>query len=433
MDGQRRPVTASAPSAAPTAASAEASAGAPATGAIRSSRLSRLAAPLFIAVIVQSVANLLFHAVVGRALTPTEYGALGTVLAAMTLVAVPLSALQTASARATATAGLSSATARKLVVRTTLYSAPVVLVVLALSGPAAAFLHLDSTWDAAILAPTLLVAALIAVVRGLLLGVGRTGVVAGSYILSTVLRIGPGLALAAVAGVTGALLGTLLGELGALLLVAVAALRSPTGEVARLSGGDYLRTGAVVTGLFLFTTIDLFLARHFLPGVASGAYVAAATIGKTVLALPAAAISIAYPKLVAGWTDGKPRPAIKSSLLVVGVPAILAAAVVAILPGLVLTVLYGSGTFPGAGPVTSILAMVAGLSALVSVLVHAGMARNRWTMWLPWFGAVMEVVVISTWHGSETAIALGSASVGAVLLALLLAFELPAWRTQNQR
>ncbi len=429
MDGQRRPVTASAPSAVPTAASADA----PAGGAIRSSRLSRLAAPLFIAVIVQSVANLLFHAVVGRALTPTEYGALGTVLAAMTLVAVPLSALQTASARATATAGLSSATARKLVVRTTLYSAPVVLVVLALSGPAAGFLHLDSTWDAAILAPTLLVAALIAVVRGLLLGVGRTGVVAGSYILSTVLRIGPGLALAAVAGVTGALLGTLLGELGALLLVTIAALRAPAGEVAHLSGGDYLRTGAVVTGLFLFTTVDLFLARHFLPGAASGAYVAAATIGKTVLALPAAAISIAYPKLVAGWADGKPRPAIKSSLLVVGVPAILAAAFVALLPGLVLAVLYGSGTFPGAGAVTSVLAIVAGLSALVSGLVHAGMARNRWTMWLPWFGAVMEVVVISGWHGSATAIATASAAVGAVVLVLLLVFELPAWRTQNQR
>ena len=425
MDGQRRPVSSSAP----TAQSAGASSG----SAIRSSRLSRLAAPLFIAVIVQSVANLLFHAVVGRALTPEEYGALGTVLAGMTLVAVPLSALQTASARATATSGLTASTARRLVVRTTIYSAPVVVLVLALSAPIAAFLHLDSTWDAAILAPTLWVAALIAVVRGLLLGVGRTGVVAGSYILSTILRIGPGLLLAAVAGVTGALLGTLLGELGALVLVAVAALRSPSGDAAHLSGGDYLRTGAVVTGLFLFTTVDLFLARHFLPGVASGAYVAAATIGKTVLALPAAAISIAYPRLVAGWADGKPRPAIKSSLLVVGVPAVLAAAVVAVLPGLVLAVLYGSGTFPGAEPVTSVLAIVAGLSAFVSVLVHAGMARNRWTMWLPWFGALLEIVVISTWHSTGTAVAAGSAAAGALVLVLLVVFELPAWRSGNPR
>ena len=134
-----------------------------------------------------------------------------------------------------------------------------------------------------------------------------------------------------------------------------------------------------------------------------------------------------------GWTDGKPRPAIKSSLLVVGVPAVLAAAVVAVLPGLVLAVLYGSGTFPGAEPVTSVLAIVAGLSAFVSVLVHAGMARNRWTMWLPWFGALLEIVVISTWHSTGTAVAAGSAAAGALVLVLLVVFELPAWRSGNPR
>ncbi len=403
---------------------------APARSAIRSSRLSKLAAPLFIAVVVQSVANLAFHAVVGRALTPEEYGALGTVLAAMTLVAVPLSALQTASARATATSGLSLTTSRTLILRTTLYSAPVVVLLVAASAPVASFLHLGSFWDAAILAPTLLVAALIAVVRGLLLGIGRTGVVAGSYIMSTVVRLGPGLALAAVAGVTGALLGTLLGELAGLLLVAVAALRADAGPLAHLSGTDYLRTGAVVSGLFLFTTVDLFLARHFLPRADSGGYVAAATIGKTVLALPAAAISIAYPRLVAGWADKKPGPAIKSSLLVVGVPALLAACIVALVPGLVLSVLYGSGTFAGAEQVTRVLALVAGLSAFVSVLVHAGLARNRWTAWLPWLGAAFEIVVIWQWHDTAAMVAAGSASAGVAILVLLVVFELPGWRTR---
>ncbi|MFN8127130.1 MAG: hypothetical protein U0R64_11560 [Candidatus Nanopelagicales bacterium] len=403
----------------------------PARTALRSSGLSRLAAPLFLAVLVQSVANLLFHAVVGRALTSEEYGALGTVLAAMTLVAVPLSALQTASARATATAGLTAATARTLIVRTTVYSAPVVVLLMLAAAPVADFLHLETIWDAAILAPTLLVAALIAVVRGLLLGIGRSGVVAGSYIVSTVVRLGPGLLLAMVAGVTGALLGTLLGELCALVMVALSALRAGDGQVARLSGGDYVRTGLVVSGLFVFTTVDLFLARHFLPAAASGGYVAAATIGKTVLALPAAAISIAYPRLVAGWSDGKPAPAMRSSLLVVGLPALLAASVVALLPGLVLGLLYGPGTFAGVEQVTRILALVAGLSAFVSVLVHAGMARSRWTMWLPWAAAAVEIAVICTWHGSQTAVAAGSALAGVAVLLVLLAAELPAWRTRD--
>ncbi len=401
---------------------------APANRSIRSRGLSRLAAPLFIAVMVQSAANLLFHAVVGRALDPAEYGALGTVLAAMTLVAVPLSALQTASARATATQGLSAATSRRLLLRTTIYATPVVLLLVVGAVPVADFLHLGSTWDALILAPTLLVAALIAVMRGLLLGVGRSGMVASSYILATAVRIGPGLALAAVAGVTGALLGTLLGEVFALLLVAVASLRAPAGPAATFSPGDYVRTGAVVSGLFLFTTVDLFLARHFLPASASGGYVAAATIGKTILALPAAAISVAYPKLVSGWVDHARAGALRSSLLVVGLPAVLVASVVALVPGLVLGVLYGPGTYSDAENVTRVLALVAGLSAFVSVLVHAGLARHSWTAWLPWVGAALEIAIISVWHDSTTAVAAGSATAGAVLLVALAALEVPAWR-----
>ncbi len=311
------------------------------------------------------------------------------------------------------------------------YSAPVVVLLLLAATPVAGFLHLDSALDAAILAPTLLVAALIAVIRGLLLGVGRTSVVAGSYIVATAVRLGPGLALAYFAGVTGALLGTLLGEVCGLLLVLVAALRAGKGPRARVSGSDYLRTGAVVSGLFLFTTVDLFLARHFLPASVSGGYVAAATIGKTVLALPAAAISIAYPKLVAGWTTGRGTAALRSSLLVVGVPAILAAFFVALVPGLVLTVLFGAGTYSDAASVTRVLALVAGLSAFVSVLVHAGLARRGWTAWLPWAGAAGEILLISMWHSSATLIATGSAVAAVAVIALLVAFEIPAWKSNR--
>ena len=403
-----------------------------AAGSLRSRGLGRLAAPLFVAVIVQSVANLVFHAVVGRALEPAEYGALGTVLAAMTLVAVPLSALQTASARATAVSGLSSTTARTMILRTVLYASPVALLLALAARPIMGFLHLESVWDALILAPTLLVAALIAVIRGLLLGVSRSGIVAGSYIVSTVVRLGPGLALAYFYGVTGALLGTLLGELVAMLMVAVAVLREPSGELARLSAGDYLRTGLVVSGLFVFTTVDLFLARHFLTQADSGAYVAAATIGKTVLALPAAAVSIAYPRLVSGWVERQGFGALKSALIVVGAPALAVAAVVAAVPGLVLGVLYGFGTYDDAIAVTRVLALVAGLNAFVSVLTHAGLARTALSQWLPWVGAVVQIVLILVWHDSGTVIAACSAVSAVLVVIALSAVEVPAWLRRSQ-
>lgn len=390
--------------------------------------LSRLAAPLLIAVAVQSVANLVFHAVVGRTLTPSDYGALGAVLAAMTLVAVPLSALQTAAARTSAAGGLSRATAWRALSRTFVYSLPAVVALLIIAVPIRDFLDLSKTFDAAILAPTLVVATVISVARGLLLGAGRSGVVASSFLLATFVRLGPGLVLATEFGITGALIATLAGELAGLALVLWVNFRSPQGPMAPLTAGDVVRTGTVVAGLFAFSTVDLFLARHFLGGAESGYYVAAATIGKTVLALPAAALSIAYPKLVAAWPTEARFAALRSALGVVGLPALAGIAVVAALPGLVLTVLYGSGTYAPAESLTRVLATVAGTSAFVSVFAHAALARNSAWALFPWAAAALEVALIWWRHADMMQVAFGAVVALVFALVGLGIRELTAWR-----
>lgn len=394
-----------------------------------SKRLSRLAAPLLIAVAIQSVANLLFHAVVGRTLSPSDYGALGAVLAAMTLVAVPLTALQTSAARTSAAGGLTRGTAWQAINRTFLYSLPVVVLLLVLAMPIRQFLDLTTTFQAAILAPTLVTATVIAVTRGLLLGAGRSGVVAASFLLATAVRLGPGLVMAHYWGVTGALIATLAGELAGLALVMWVALGAPTGNLTKLTGGDVGKTGAVVAGLFAFSTVDLFLARHYLGGAESGYYVAAATIGKTVLALPAAALSVAYPKLVAAWPTGERLSALRSALMVVGLPALAGVAFVAVLPGLVLTVLYGSGTYSPAESLTRVLAIVAGMSAFVSVFAHAALARSsRWALF-PWLAAVIEVALIAWRHDDMMQVAQGSVAALVIALVGLGAHEWYTWRT----
>lgn len=391
-------------------------------------RLSRLAAPLLIAVAVQSVANLIFHAVVGRTLTPDDYGALGAVLSAMTLVAVPLSALQTAAARTSSAGGLSRGTAWFAISRTLLYVLPVAVVLLVLAGPIRDFLRLDTYFDAAILAPTLIVACVIAVARGLLLGQGRSGVVAWSYLLATAVRIGPGLVLVHAWGITGALLATLAGELAGLLLVLWYSLRVAPGTVTRLTVRDVVKTGAMVAGLFTFSTVDLFLARHYLAGAESGYYVAAATIGKTVLALPAAALSVAYPKMVAAWPTRNRFGTLTSALTVVGGTAVLGVAFVALLPGLVLTVLYGAGTYDPATSVTRLLSIIAGLSAFVSVFAHAALARDSRWAFFPWVAALLEIALIVWRHDDMMTIAYGALIALVVALAGLAASELRAWR-----
>ena len=383
---------------------------------------------MMLAIAVQSVGNLVFHAVLGRSLEPADYGALGSVLAAMTLVAVPLTALQTSAARTAATAGLSGRTGRGVLVDSARNLLLLGALTLALAGPIAGFLHLGSWWDAALLAPTLVIAGLLATARGLLLGVGRSALVASTYLVSTAVRLGLGIALAVPLGVTGALLATVVGELAALVMAVRPVWPAGSGRTQSRSPGDLARTTLVVTGLFAFTTVDLFLARHFLAGYESGAYVASATIGKTILALPAAVVSVAYPRMVGAWASRMGQAGtLRSALLVVAVPAMLGSLVVVALPQLVLGALYGE-SFAGSEDLVRALAAIAGTSALVSVLAHAAMARGSRAALLPWLGAGVQVIACMAWHSSALVIAAASATSLLLVLCCLAVTEGRAWR-----
>ena len=271
--------------------------------ALRSAkRHARRVGPVAMAVIVQGVGNLAFHAVVGRLLDADAYGALGAVLAAMVMLSVPLGALQTAASALVVTHGLNWGTARQTLIRVALATMLPAVVVLACSPWLRDYFRLDSWTEAALLAPYLVVTAVLAAVRGLLLGYRQTRAVAVSYLIGVLVRLAVGLGLVLPFGVTGALLGTLAGEVAALAIAF--SLLSPSAD-ASVTG--WLRLRAVgraaiaVTGLFLFSTVDLFLARHHLRDGASGAYVAAATVAKTVLAVPAGIMAVVFPSLLAAW------------------------------------------------------------------------------------------------------------------------------------
>ncbi|WP_305786002.1 polysaccharide biosynthesis protein [Symbioplanes lichenis] len=393
-------------------------------------RLGRLlavgAAPIAVAVAAQSVGNLLFHAVVGRTLDPGTYGALGAVLAAMTMLGVPLGALQTAASALVAEHGPSRDTTRRTLRSVGLWSLIPAGIVLACAPLLRDYFHLSSLAQSAQLAPYLVVAALAATARGLLLGDRRVATVAHTYFVATAIRLGLGLALVIPFGVSGALAATVLSELAA-LLVALRPLRASAGP-----GQNGLRLGAVahagiaVTGLFLFSTVDLLLARHHLAAAASGAYVAAATLAKTVLALPAGIMAAVFPRLLAARNrPGRGRALLSGGLAVTG-PALLGALVIVALPGLVLTVLYGDA-YAGETGLVRTLASVAALTSFVTLLTNAALARDARTIAVPWLGAVLEVALIEVWHGSAAQIAACSvAALVPTLLAMLL-LEVRVW------
>ena len=65
-----------------------------------------------------------------------------------------------------------------------------------------------------------------------------------------------------------------------------------------------------------------------------------------------------------------------------------------------------------------ILAIIAGLSSVVSVATYALLAVGSRLSLLPWLGAGLEVVAISKWHDSASSIAMASA--GALVITLLV-------------
>ncbi|GAB1640538.1 lipopolysaccharide biosynthesis protein [Krasilnikovia sp. MM14-A1259] len=384
--------------------------------------------PIAIAVLVQSAGNLGFHAVVGRELDADAYGALGAVLSAMVMLGVPLGALQAAASALVARHGAGRATGVRALRAVTLWSLPPGILVLACAPGLQGYFHLGSLAQAALLAPYLVVSAVLATARGLLLGDRKVGTVATTYLVSTAARLALGLGLVIPYGVTGALAGTLIGEVAALALALVPLLRrtADTAEAAALQVRAVARAGVAVTGLFLFSTVDLLLARHHLGGDASGDYVAAATVAKTVLALPAGIMSAVFPRLAAAWPLPHRLRALLTGGAAVVVPALLGATVIAAVPWLVLQVLYGDGYADAAGLVRT-LSLVAALTSVVTLATHAALARGGRTIAVPWIGAVIEVAFIEMWHGSPTQIAVCSAAALAPTLLVIALLEGRAW------
>lgn len=399
----------------------------------RSGLMRALAAPLLVAVVVQNIGNLLLHALLGRYLTADQYGALGTVLSLMVLLTVPLGALQVAASKA-ATAGPSDRVTQRASVRALLgIGLGASLAVMAAAPLAASAFRLPTIVDALVLGPFVGVSLALAIVRGRLLGLDeRRGVrsVAVTFVLSTVARLTLTVAAMNAWGTTGALLATLAGEALALAYGLHALRRSTRGSDRPVGPHPWLRlrevggSGLAIGGLFLFTTIDLFLARYFLDGPSSGGYVAAATIGKTLLALPAAALAAGYPRLVKAGRGPQRRPELRRTGLVVVGLAVLAGLVVAAVPGLVLDGLYGDA-FDGQADLVRVLAIVAALSSVVSVATYALLAVGSRLSLLPWAGAAVQLVAIAVWH--ESALQVATASAIALALTLLASIVALRW------
>jgi glycosyltransferase involved in cell wall biosynthesis/O-antigen/teichoic acid export membrane protein len=381
----------------------------------------------FVASSFANASNFLFHVVMSRILGPATYGALGSLLGLITVVTFAVSALQAAVIQAVAERSSEKAgrpmALRPQMSRAGLAAIASLLIATALSPAFEHFLHLASPVPVILLGVFAALSILTLVPQGVLLGRLSFGVVALSLVAAAIIRLSTGFVLADQGfGLDGALVASVLAA-ATMLAVLVWPLRH---EVCNSSGDPVVMhftsaalAVAALGGFSALVGVDSFLARHYLSGVESGYYVAAATAARIALFLPSAISLIAFPRFAASRGSGaEARHVLTVSLLAVGGLGAVAASAMLVAPHLLISILFGARYQQAAGPLR-VLAVAAAALGLISVFVYFHLARHSRNSTRPWVGVGLATGLIAIWHSDLDSIAWIMLGVTTATLAIL--------------
>ena len=208
--------------------------------------------------------NFLFHVLISRLLGPSGYGALGAVLQVISVLAVPLGAVQLAVTQAVASGtGNKRMSLRSLTVKATLWGLGAMAGYWVLSPLIDGFLNLTSPVMDLAMAVWIPVAVVGAVLQGALLGELRFRPVAvATFFGGGALRLASGVLLVSAGfGLGGAVVATVVGQVfttAALLLVARREVFAKGLEPVRISLRDAVLSIAALAGYTTLTGIEYF-------------------------------------------------------------------------------------------------------------------------------------------------------------------------------
>ncbi|MHB1504269.1 MAG: glycosyltransferase [Acidimicrobiales bacterium] len=383
---------------------------------------------LLVAMMAVNVANFVFNVIMSRMLGEDLYGALGSLLGMVSVVTVVVGALQLAVTQAVAereaAAGSRVAIGRALAAAGGLGLLALV-VMIGLSPALSGFLHLASLLPVVLLAVYLAPSIAGLVPQGVLIGERRFAEVARALLVGVAVRIAVGVILVAIGmGLDGALLASV-----ASAIVTLGMLLWPLHERMSLGEGSAnlgvrLAPAALslagLGGFAFFTMIDSLLARHYLPASEAGSYVAASTAARIALFLPGAVGIIAFPRLAAARAAGTdPTRVLRQSLSLIAVLAGLAGLAMLVVPGLVVSVLFGQA-YSAAAPVLRILGLAAVAMAIVGQLVYVYVARHSGLATALWVGAGGAVALIGMFHGGPMSLAWSMLAMSGLLAVVML-------------
>lgn len=390
------------------------------------------AAGLAAATMTANLIAVAFTVVFTRLLGTDGYGSLAALLNLTVILFVPGSALQVAAAREGTLgrlgqggelAGTLAHWTRHLLVGL----AAVAAISVAARAPLAALLNVEQEWAAAAVPATGALWLLVSIQRGLLQAGRAYRTVGLSVVLDAGGRLVVGLALVGAGlGVTGAYLGTL-AALAVTALVLELVLRRRLGPPARRgtrSLGSLARGAAAPIGALTLVAalqnMDVIMAKRVLAEDPAGVYAAAAVAAKAVLWIAIGIGLWVLPEATRRAAAGHdPRAVLLRALALVGGIAVVALAVYAAAPALVLRVAFGPEYESG----DRILLMLGGAYALLAagylaVQYLLGL-RRRWFIVALAAAALAELAALASVE-RMTAFAVAVLAVQAAAAVVLL-------------
>jgi glycosyltransferase involved in cell wall biosynthesis/O-antigen/teichoic acid export membrane protein len=368
------------------------------------------AAGMALATLGANAIAIVFTVVFTRLLGIGDYGALGALVSTFTILAVAGSALQVAVARETALGHLGDAaavgaTARRWLGQLLVAGAALTAGSVILRDELAALVAVpEHAWAAAAIVPTGVVWLALGVLRGALQGLHNYAPVAHSIVFEALGRLAFGLILVlAGAGVTGAYLGTPLSMVVA-ALVLVVVLRRRTGpagaDVRRRTLRSLVSGGwAPIAGLIMLAAlqnVDVIVAKREMTDEAAGAYAAAVVAAKLVVWVAIGIGLYLLPEATRRAAAGlDPRPVFLRTLGLLGVIAVPALLIFALVPSLLLRVAFGED-YVAAAPALVVLGAAMSLLAVAYLAVQYMLAlRRTGFLWVLGLVAVAEPFLLT--------------------------------------
>lgn len=303
---------------------------------------------------VANLAAVAFHMISGRMLGEGEYGTLVMMMNVTMLVMFPLEALRTMAANYAAryiqsgTPCMTKSLGRYWTLRLMYLSLPVLILMVVFRGQLADAFHIAEPQILVVTGFSIVLYVTVPLFSGFLQGLQRfVGMSISLYSCNvTRLLVGGGLMLmmtpSAFLGMSGHLMGTLLGALAGFFLLERALPGKPVASPDRHESVRYmLRSSIPLVSFALMVNADIVLVKFFLPEM--GDYAAkAGTISRSLVFLPIPIALAMFPKVVAQQDHGPGRrmTLIKAATYVLGL-IVGSVGLCVIVPALPLWILFG--------------------------------------------------------------------------------------------